>query len=284
MDKRNPMLRLLADRPVAYHPDMARILGGVNEAVFLCQLLYWEGKGANPDWVWKTQEEWEQETALTRRNQETVREKLKTLGVLKEKLASVPARLHYQVDHDQLLALIEAYYAKVPVCTEEPCKPATRSTDSHGSCLQTIHETTAENTTDTPSQAVSSRPDFLDLAKRTFEKTKGKGSWTVTEEAGGADPWQDGPLTAFCELVKVEQPPPKLARGWARAIRGVAEEWGAVPAQAAQAIRLISDSEHKWHTFSSPHDKGFQSVLGIMIDRVITGGREDTAPTKVELW
>lgn len=33
------IIMLLSDKPVAYHPDVARIVGGVKAAVFLCQLL-----------------------------------------------------------------------------------------------------------------------------------------------------------------------------------------------------------------------------------------------------
>jgi hypothetical protein len=31
-------------RPVAYYPQLSHITGGVKETLFLCQLLYWDGK------------------------------------------------------------------------------------------------------------------------------------------------------------------------------------------------------------------------------------------------
>ena len=43
------VIKLLGDRPVAYHPILARVLRGVNEAVFVSQLLYWYGKGKKAD-------------------------------------------------------------------------------------------------------------------------------------------------------------------------------------------------------------------------------------------
>ena len=42
------ILAVLADRPVAYHPRLATVIG-VKETVFVCQLLYWDGRGARKD-------------------------------------------------------------------------------------------------------------------------------------------------------------------------------------------------------------------------------------------
>ena len=40
--------------PVAYYPRLAIALGGVKEAVFVCQLLYWEGKQSDSKrWIHK---------------------------------------------------------------------------------------------------------------------------------------------------------------------------------------------------------------------------------------
>ena len=50
------LLELLGDRPIAYHPKLAQVLGGVKEALFVSQLLYWHGKGAHKNgWIWKFQ-------------------------------------------------------------------------------------------------------------------------------------------------------------------------------------------------------------------------------------
>ncbi len=48
------LLDLLADRPIAYHPQLARAFGSPNVAIFLGQLLYWTGREADPEgWIWK---------------------------------------------------------------------------------------------------------------------------------------------------------------------------------------------------------------------------------------
>nr|MDP9473961.1 hypothetical protein [Chloroflexota bacterium] len=61
---------LLADRPVAYHPVMARVLGGVYEALLFQQLAFWSDKGSDPEWIYKTQAQISDELALNRYQQE----------------------------------------------------------------------------------------------------------------------------------------------------------------------------------------------------------------------
>jgi hypothetical protein len=111
MSKKSALISLLSDRPVAYHPDLARILGGVKQAIFVSQLLYWTGKGKRPDgFIWKTQAEWTDETGLSAGEQRTARKHLVEQGILQEKLKGIPAKLHYKLDLDKLQASIEGYY------------------------------------------------------------------------------------------------------------------------------------------------------------------------------
>ncbi|RDV83898.1 hypothetical protein [Ammonifex thiophilus] len=94
--------------PVGYYPGLTRITGGVKETLFLCQLLYWTDREADPEgWVHKTQEEIAEETGLSRREQESARRSLKELGFLEEKREGCPARLLYRVNLDALNAAWE---------------------------------------------------------------------------------------------------------------------------------------------------------------------------------
>jgi hypothetical protein len=90
------------DRPIAYRPVLAKAFGGVKAGVFLSQLLYWDGKGDDPDWTFKTAENFEDETGLTRKEQEGARRSLKACGVLIEELHGVPPTLWFRVDFDVL--------------------------------------------------------------------------------------------------------------------------------------------------------------------------------------
>ncbi|MGE8515752.1 MAG: hypothetical protein ACN6OM_04000 [Alcaligenes nematophilus] len=53
-------------RPIAYHPALARMVGGVNAAIFLSQLIYWDERMEDAELgVYKTAEQWEAETGLS---------------------------------------------------------------------------------------------------------------------------------------------------------------------------------------------------------------------------
>jgi len=174
-------------RPVAYYPSLARLLGGVKEAIFLCQLIYWNGKQADEDgWIYKTQEEITAETGLSRREQEHARSTLKALGVLQEKREGMPCRLFFRVDIEALERLWQErtnmsaqnvqsslHETAKQVCTKRTNKSAqnvqtesgpepAKDNSSHGeNCLHRLHtEITTENTTD------YLRVDSVDVCKQ----------------------------------------------------------------------------------------------------------------------
>lgn len=101
MEKRT--LEFLLDKPIAYHRCLVPVAGSVNAAIMLSQALYWSKRTTGPNgWFWKTQEEWEEETGLTRYEQEGARKLLKKTGFWNEKLVGVPATLHFEIDYDVL--------------------------------------------------------------------------------------------------------------------------------------------------------------------------------------
>lgn len=90
-------------RPVAYYPSLARLLGGVKEAVFLSQFIYWTGREKSQDgWIFKSSDEVELETGLSYREQLTARKRLKSLGILKERYARLEHILYFKIDFDAL--------------------------------------------------------------------------------------------------------------------------------------------------------------------------------------
>ena len=99
--------RLLSDRPIAFHPALARVLGVIGEALLFQQLAYWSDKGNDPEWIYKTQAELEEETTLTRTQQENARKNLRRLGVVEERKKGLPAKLYFRVDWDALFALLD---------------------------------------------------------------------------------------------------------------------------------------------------------------------------------
>ncbi len=99
-------------RPVVYYPSLNAITGSVAATVFLANLFQWSGTQRDPDgWIYKTQEEIEVETGLSRREQETARKQLRAATLLREERRGVPARLYYLIHVETLNAAWEEFLA-----------------------------------------------------------------------------------------------------------------------------------------------------------------------------
>ena len=89
---------LLAERIVGYHPLLSRALKLSEDVpkrlkdrqleratIYLSNLLYWTPKSARQGWLYKSVEEIEAETDLSRRAQDGARELLRAAGVIEER-------------------------------------------------------------------------------------------------------------------------------------------------------------------------------------------------------
>lgn len=110
------MRRLLTARPIAFHPELAIVLGGIHEALMFQQLAYWSDKGADPDgWIYKTNEEFRQETTINRYQLDKARASLVGRSVLEARRRGLPARMYYRIHWDALYRLLSE-----PVCAPSP--------------------------------------------------------------------------------------------------------------------------------------------------------------------
>jgi hypothetical protein len=138
---------LYSERPVAFQRSLVGPAGGVLEALFLSQALYWEARTKDEGgWFFKTQAEWEAETGMTRSEQETARRTLRKNGILEERLAGLPARLHYRINLDRLAELLANKSATLP----HTGKPRCRNQEGHyvaDNKVETSPETTSERET-----------------------------------------------------------------------------------------------------------------------------------------
>lgn len=100
------ILKVLSTRPVLYNPDLAKALKSVKASILLSQLLYWNGKGKDINWIYKTIQEIYDETALSREEQDTAIRICKAAKVIKIKLAGVPATRHFKIDIEKITELI----------------------------------------------------------------------------------------------------------------------------------------------------------------------------------
>lgn len=155
------------DRPIAFQRVFVALGAGITGALLLSQAVYWSRRsGDDTGWFFKTQVEWEEETGLTRREQEGARSRLQSMGLLREERRGIPAKLFYRVDFEALQTSLDEC-AKQD-CTKPPIKDdANEQTGTHKSAKQdcakrtnrpaqnrqtklrkTTTETTAETTAD----------------------------------------------------------------------------------------------------------------------------------------
>lgn len=141
-------------RPIAFHRVLAEVSGSVNGGVFLSQAMYWsEVKEKAEGWFYKTAEDWERETFLSRREQETVRRNLVKKGILEEVKKGIPAKLYFRVNNSVLLGLIEKI---VQARLAESAKQASTNTpSSDGGKGEPNTESTTEITSETTKYILS---------------------------------------------------------------------------------------------------------------------------------
>lgn len=139
----------------------------------LSQAWYWKDRTADPaGWFYKTQKEWQEETGLTRYEQETARRALRERGFLEEKTAP-PYRLYFRIDRLAIYRAlgvdnpqVEKPHAEIPQLQESqknedaeiphaeiqqvalPQSSCGKLTCQHAVFPQSITENTAETTTE----------------------------------------------------------------------------------------------------------------------------------------
>jgi hypothetical protein len=121
---------LLPHRVVGYSPDLARMVGGATTGLFLSQLLFLSDKGANPEgWVYKSEQEMGKETGLTKREQQTARRKLLSLGVIAIMRGGWKNTYHFKVIWEKLYQVIAGFQPVQNVPTEKVERTQTVSTE-----------------------------------------------------------------------------------------------------------------------------------------------------------
>ncbi|MGD8109360.1 hypothetical protein [Vibrio sp. TRT 17S01] len=186
----------LLDRPIAFHRPFVELGLGITGALFLSQALYWSRRTNSSGYFYKTQEEWEAETGMTRREQETARKKLKSFGILEEKKQGVPCRVFYRINDQKLLSILsqkESENQETPVCTEAPNQfggmrqtsmaetdtlDCTNPPSSDGGNSQTKTEITQRLPETTSKEGGQSRKKFLSfVGEENFEKNLNASAW-----------------------------------------------------------------------------------------------------------
>src|SRR5262249_31998451 len=82
---------------------------GAKGAILVAQLFYWSGRQQSEDgWIYKTQVDLENETGLSRHEQNKCVEYLKKKNVLETRYERLDHRLYYRINRDALDEIMEA--------------------------------------------------------------------------------------------------------------------------------------------------------------------------------
>lgn len=99
------------DLPVSFHRCLVPITGGVTGALMLSQAIWTTqtiDRTAN-GWFSKSQDQWSDETGLSRWEQETARRALRSAGFLEERRVGMPAKLWFRVRPEAVWRALRAH-------------------------------------------------------------------------------------------------------------------------------------------------------------------------------
>ena len=153
----------LIDRPIAFQRCLVRVTGSITGALLLSQSIYWQ-KIAYKDvgtykggWWYKTQEEWEEETGMSRRELETARKACAKF--LSYERRGIPAKGFYRVNKEALELALQTRLA-------ESANLGRRKEPSQiGGISQSIAETKQETKAETTKAAQPPQPSLLEVTQ-----------------------------------------------------------------------------------------------------------------------
>jgi hypothetical protein len=108
---------ILGQKTVGFYPVIAKALGSAPAAIMVSQAFFWQYKAKfgspividGEQYFSKTVAEWYEETSVSESAQRLARSILTKHGIMVEKLAGLPASMHFRVDINALVAVINGY-------------------------------------------------------------------------------------------------------------------------------------------------------------------------------
>jgi hypothetical protein len=246
------LLLKLLDRSVSFHPVLVDVTGSVCAALMLSQALYWTPRTSDDEgWFYKKQDEWQEETRLSRYEQEGARKKLLSVvspsgaKLWHEELRGLPAKMYYRVDLGVLGECLEGLAAGPKPRPEGSQKPANKY-------AETPHTGSGK-----PSKQVGGKPASTDAenphtfyitestSESTSENTSSSSAPVALLEAEESDDDDPGPATAIFSAWENSFESP-LTEQLKSSLLGLMAECG-----AERVIRAILRSvEYNGHTFA----------------------------------
>lgn len=133
-------------RPIAYYPRLAKFFGSVNAAIFFSQLFYWQDRADSELGVFKTSEEWTEETGLSYREQVTARKHLVELGLLVETHKRLEHRIYFKLN----LAAVDTAFGQWTEAQSPNCEKRNPPTDENA--VRGVRQTQVVNKTEITSE------------------------------------------------------------------------------------------------------------------------------------
>ena len=108
------LLELFGQAPIVFNGIYVDIAGSVTAALWLAYAIYHvcERESAPGNWFSKSQADWQRETGLSRREQESARKQLRLLGIVEEQRRP-NAPLAFCIVLPRLYALMETHSQKI---------------------------------------------------------------------------------------------------------------------------------------------------------------------------
>jgi hypothetical protein len=144
------LIDAMNDRPIAFNRHYVSLGCGITGSLMLSQMMYWSKRTQDKNgFFYKTQEDWEEETGLTRREQETARKRLKQLGFVTEHKHGVPCKVHFKVEHEAIHDALIQYVGNAHFSMAESAKLECQNPPNKNDGIrQTNTENTTESTTE----------------------------------------------------------------------------------------------------------------------------------------
>jgi hypothetical protein len=188
------ILEVLLDRPVAFHRGLKKSVKGATTQLMLSQAIYWSKIQKHEDgWFYKTQTEWEEETNLTRREQETARKQLKTKAFWQEERRGLCPKLYFRVDLillakdlagddtpiDQSLSEMDILHCTKSTSASDVKTRIPHCTNPPSGKVQTVHQNIYTKNTYKDYKDVEPHTDFSDF-KNLYNSEKSR-LWAACE-------------------------------------------------------------------------------------------------------
>lgn len=163
------LIEAMNDKPIAFNRHYVSLGCGINGALMLSQMVYWSKRTKDQNgYFYKTQDEWVEETGLTRYEQEGARKKLKELGFISEHKHGVPCKVHFKVNHERLYSALIQYVENQQTGMWEnhkldSGKPANKAAEKQ--------QTNTENTAEINSEITTDINNVFSFWKTVFSKT-----------------------------------------------------------------------------------------------------------------